>query len=117
MEIFNYVFDNIFIPTRLARGFSPLIIPVSNEIPQTLAFGSDMKNTFTFIKDGLAYVSQHIGDLENEKTFQYYISEMKRYKKILSIEPAIFVSDMSPAYFSSVYCKEVSNKNNIKVQH
>lgn len=105
-----------FTPTRLGRGYAPVTVPVPEEIPPTLAFGSDLKNTFCLICDGLAYLSQHIGDLENTEVFRFYISEMERFKNILGINPEVYVSDMSPSYYSSRYADEMFPEN-IKVQH
>jgi hydrogenase maturation protein HypF len=112
----SMIYNNSSVMVRPGRGYSPLAIKVPDELPAGIGFGSDMKNTFCLIDKGLAYLSQHIGNLAGEDNFRFYVKEMDRYKDLLKITPGVYSSDLNPSYYSSKYADEI-NKDNHKVQH
>ena len=57
---------------RRSRGFVPQTIDMGMELEEVLAFGGELKNTFCLTKGRYAILSQHIGDLENYETMQFF---------------------------------------------
>jgi hydrogenase maturation protein HypF len=86
---------------RRARGYAPLPVDLPLEAPRSLvAVGPHLKNTFTLAHGRTAYVSQHIGDLENLETLEHFRASLTAFKQLFRIEPAVAVRDMHPGYLS-----------------
>jgi hydrogenase maturation protein HypF len=101
---------------RRARGYAPLPVSLSRSSPPILATGAELKNTFCLTKDDNAFISQHIGDLENVETLLHYERTEMLYEQLFTTQPAIFVCDSHPGYLSTSYCHE-RNDAPLKVQH
>ena len=91
------------VAVRRARGYAPYPIHLPFQSRQILACGPELKNTFCLTRDGHAFISQHIGDMENEETLEHYENTIKLYKKLFRIEPEIIACDMHPEYLPSKY--------------
>jgi hydrogenase maturation protein HypF len=94
---------------RRARGYAPapLQLPSGFEsAPQLLAFGGELKATFCLLKDGEATLSQHQGDLEDERTFDDYRKNLALYARLFDHRPAAFVVDSHPDYVSTKFARE-----------
>jgi hydrogenase maturation protein HypF len=105
---------------RRARGYAPYPIHLTYSSPMILACGAEEKNTFCLTRDNHAFVSQHIGDMENMETLEHYVNTIAMYKKLFRIEPEIIAHDMHPEYLPTKYAKELAEKEKIKlvpVQH
>lgn len=103
---------------RRARGYAPSPIRLSLDTKETLGCGGELKNTFCLTKDRYAFVSQHIGDLENLETLEHFINTLELYKRLFRIEPKIIACDMHPDYLSTRYALNFEGKLPIvKVQH
>ncbi len=88
--------------------------------PQILACGAEEKNTFCLTRDNHAFVSQHIGDMENMETMEHYERTIELYKRLFRIEPEIIAYDMHPEYLPTKYALEQIEKGGLKgvpVQH
>jgi hydrogenase maturation protein HypF len=106
--------------TRRARGYAPYPIHLPFKSKQILGCGAEEKNTFCLTRDNYAFVSQHIGDMENLETLEHYVNTISLYKKLFRIEPEIIAHDMHPEYLPTKYAKELAEKERIKlvpVQH
>ena len=104
---------------RRARSFAPYPIHLSFEAKQVLGCGAEEKNTFCLTKDNYAFVSQHIGDMENMETLEHFGNTISLYKRLFHIEPEIVVHDLHPDYLATKYAHEL-DKSGIKlipVQH
>ena len=86
---------------RRARGYVPEPVVLSNTGPEVLGAGADLKNTFTLTKETYAVISQHIGDMENLETLQFYEEVLKNLKGLYRIEPLAIGCDMHPEYFTT----------------
>jgi hydrogenase maturation protein HypF len=75
-------------------------LPVASPVP-ILAVGPHLKNTFTLVHGHRAFVSQHIGDLENLETLDHFQAALDRFKRLFRIEPEAVVHDLHPGYFST----------------
>ncbi len=103
---------------RRARGYAPLPLdlPVGSPVP-LLAVGPHLKNTFTLVHGARAYVSQHIGDLENLETLEHFHAALDRFKTLFRIEPEAVVHDAHPGYFSTRVALESGLRVLEPVQH
>jgi hydrogenase maturation protein HypF len=105
---------------RRARGYAPYPIFLPFKSKQILACGAEDKNTFCLTRDEHAFLSQHIGDMENEETLEHFENTINLYKKLFRIEPEIIAYDMHPDYLSTKYAIEAGASSSVKlvpVQH
>jgi len=105
---------------RRARGYAPCPIFLPFKSKQILACGAELKNTFCLTKDEHAFLSQHIGDMENEETLEHFENTIELYKKLFRIEPEIAAYDMHPEYLSTKYALQAGSEQGlslIPVQH
>ena len=102
---------------RRARGYAPLPIRLPVATPEPLlAVGPLLKNTFTVAAGGEAYVSQHIGDLENLETLEHFDAAIAAYRRLFRITPRVAVRDQHPGYLSTRIAGELDLPV-IAVQH
>jgi hydrogenase maturation protein HypF len=105
---------------RRARGYAPYPIHLNFKSQPILSCGAEEKNTFCLTRDEYAFVSQHIGDMENLETLEHFTSTIELYKKLFRIEPKIIAYDMHPDYLPTKYAQELAAKSGLKpvpVQH
>ena len=101
---------------RRSRGYAPAPIAVGKNGPAVLACGGETKNTFCLTKDAQAFVSPHIGDLENQEIFQAYQETIEHYKRLFDIQPQALACDLHPEYLSGKYAAGIDLPL-VKVQH
>jgi len=104
---------------RRARGYAPHPLHLSFGARQVLGCGAEEKNTFCLTKDNYAFLSQHIGDMENMETLEHFDSTISLYKRLFHIEPEIAAHDLHPDYLATQYAQELgeSGIKLIPVQH
>lgn len=102
---------------RRARGYAPEPVLLPEQLPEILGCGPEQKNTFCLTRGCHAFVSQHIGDLENLPTLEYYEGMIDFYKRIFRINPQIIAHDLHPSYLSTQYAQSVNNVQLVGVQH
>ncbi len=93
---------------RRSRGYTPLPISLARSTVPVLACGGELKNTFCLTHGRQAFVSSHIGDLENDSTYQYFIDSINYYKNLFHIQPEAIAYDLHPEYLSTKYAKACS---------
>ncbi|MEN3046869.1 MAG: carbamoyltransferase HypF [Candidatus Hydrothermales bacterium] len=98
---------------RRARGYAPLPIIVERKLPQILALGAYLKNTIAISKTDRIIVSQHIGDLDNEISFNAFKKVIEDFKNLFEFKPEFIACDAHPEYLSTKYGEELSKKGNI----
>lgn len=86
---------------RRARGYTPLAIPLSRDTPPVLALGGWFKNTVCLTRGSEAFVSQHIGDLDNALTCNFLDETVAHLSRVLDVAPAAVVHDLHPDFHSS----------------
>ena len=104
-------------PLRRSRGYVPVPVFLKNELPPVLACGAELKNTVCLTRGRQAFVSQHIGDLENRATDDFFRMTIGHLKRILDITPEVAVCDLHPDYLSTRYARETVNLPIVEVQH
>jgi len=103
---------------RRARGYAPLPLGLPVPVPRPLlAVGPHLKNTFTLAHGSTAYVSQHIGDLENLETLEHFRASLRMFEALFRIEPELVVRDLHPGYLSTRVAEELRLEPVIAVQH
>jgi hydrogenase maturation protein HypF len=102
---------------RRSRGVVPIPVFLKNEVPPILACGAELKNTICVTRQDKAFLSQHIGDLENIATYDFFKLTVDHLKRILDIQPEIIACDMHPDYLSTQFAAEQVTIPNIQVQH
>ncbi|MBQ3773780.1 MAG: carbamoyltransferase HypF, partial [Pseudobutyrivibrio sp.] len=104
---------------RRARGYVPS--PISVDIPgEFFAAGGDLKSSFCYIKNGLAYTSQYLGDMESVSCQHFYKNEKAAMEQIFGFSPNAVAVDKHPGYFSRKAGEEAAENTNLKltqIQH
>ncbi len=86
---------------RRARGYTPLPIPLAEDGPAVLAFGAYLKNTVCVTKGNQAFLSQHIGGLDNAAAIGFLEETVSHLLAILDVEPALVAHDLHPDFPST----------------
>jgi hydrogenase maturation protein HypF len=89
---------------RRSRGYAPfpLRLPFSTDV-HILATGPEQKNTFCLARETHAFVSQHIGDMENAETLEAYERTLALYEEMFRVRPALVAYDLHPEYLSTKF--------------
>ena len=83
-------------------GYSPLPIELPFPLARpTLALGGQLKATFALGRGRHAFLSHHLGDLDNLKSAQEYEAAMTHYQALYRITPERLVHDLHPDYVST----------------
>jgi len=113
-----YIVEGAPQAVRRARGYAPYPVFLPFKAKQVLACGAELKNTFCLTKDEHAFLSQHIGDMENEETLEHFENTIELYKKLFRLEPEVIAHDMHPDYLATRYALEAGvGLKLIPVQH
>lgn len=114
-SIVRYVSDDVRI-IRRSRGYVPTPIFLKKKVPQIIACGAELKNTVCLTRENRAFLSQHIGDLENLSTLEFFEMTIDHMKRILDIHPDAVAHDRHPDYLSTRFAFE-QDIQKISVQH
>ena len=94
---------------RRARGYAPYPIFLPFQSRQILACGAEQKNTFCLTRGEHAFLSQHIGDMENEETLEHFGNTIELYKKLFRVDrrlsPMICTQNTSPPNTPSIWAQ------------
>jgi hydrogenase maturation protein HypF len=101
---------------RRARGYAPFPIRLPFPLRPILACGAELKNTFCLTRDEYAFVSQHIGDMENLETLNHFQRTVDLYQKLFRIRPETVAYDLHPEYLSTKYALRLPGQK-VGVQH
>lgn len=100
---------------RRARGFVPLPVLLDHDAGATLALGGMHKATITVTRGREAFVSQHIGELDNLETQQNLTEVTGHLTRLLRVTPDLVVCDLHPDYCSTRLARETGKQRNIPV--
>ncbi|MBN2348757.1 MAG: carbamoyltransferase HypF [Bacteroidales bacterium] len=93
---------------RRSRGYVPEVFELQINADSILATGAELVNCFCLGKGNTAILSQHIGDLKNYETYEFYLESIERFKKLFRIKPTLIAADSHPDYLSVRYARELS---------
>jgi hydrogenase maturation protein HypF len=108
------------LPVRRSRGYAPFPVHLPFKVPPILAAGAELKNTFCFATNNYAFVSQHIGDLENFETFLSFENGISHYERLFRISPHVLAYDLHPDYMATRYALERAEREGLSafgIQH
>ncbi len=106
--------------TRRSRGYAPDPIILNGDLPQVLAAGAELKNTFCLTRQRYAFVSHHIGDLENYETLRSFEEGITHLERLFKIHPELIACDLHPNYLATQYARERAQNENLpifEIQH
>lgn len=101
---------------RRARGFVPEPIALASDGPDTLALGAHLKTTVTVTRGRDAFVSTHIGALDNRAAIDFHRETVRRMLDILDVTPQLVACDLHPDLVST-RCAEEYGLPVVRVQH
>jgi hydrogenase maturation protein HypF len=94
-------------PMRRARGFAPEPLTLARPVPApVLAVGAELKHTFCVAKQDRAFLSHHIGDLENWETMRSFLEGVEHFTRIFDAHPEVVAHDLHPEYLSTKWALE-----------
>ena len=104
---------------RRSRGYVPASIPLPGAgTPRPLlACGAELKNTFCLARGTRAWVSHHIGDLENYETLRSFTEGIAHFEALFAVEPEVVAHDLHPEYLSTKYALDIDRVELVGVQH
>ena len=114
---------------RRSRGYAPFPVDLLNclssdvnkknikKLPSVLACGGELKSTFCITKETKAFLSHHIGDLENLETLKSFEEGVLHFERIFRASTEIVVFDKHPEYLSTKYAKDLKAGVKLEVQH
>ncbi len=112
------IYDKKLSFLRRARGYAPEPIALPFESKNILAVGAELKGTFCFGKERLAYLSHHLGDLENFETLKAFEEGISDFQKLFDLRFDYIAYDKHPDYLSTKYALAIpDNIIKIPVQH
>ncbi len=104
-------------PIRRARGFAPAPVRLGRVLPPVLALGGQLKNTVCLVRDSDAFLSQHVGDLDEAETYGYFIQTVSQMRRLLEVTPVLAACDSHPDYLSTRWAVTESGLPVAHVQH
>jgi hydrogenase maturation protein HypF len=103
-------------PIRRSRGYAPMPVPLPRRVPTVLAVGGELKATFCLTRGHHAYLSQHVGDMENLETLRAFEQGFAHFQALFRATPERIVCDAHPGYLSSRWAAEFALTNNLPLQ-
>ncbi|MEJ5223338.1 MAG: carbamoyltransferase HypF [Anaerolineales bacterium] len=103
---------------RRSRGYAPYPVSLPFESRHILAVGGELKNTFCLTRERYAFLSQHIGDMENAEVYASFEHSVEHLARLFRIEPEVIAHDLHPGYFTTRYAERPGfNVPRVGVQH
>ena len=90
-------------PIRRSRGYAPDPVQLPWDSVPLLATGAELKNTFCLAKDRYAFLSHHIGDLENYETLRSFEDGIAHFERLFRVQPQVIACDLHPDYLATRY--------------
>lgn len=95
--------DECLMPIRRSRGYAPFPVLLPHSVPPILAAGGELKNTFCITHERYAFLSHHIGDLENFETLSSFEEAVRHFERLFRSHPVALAHDLHPDYLATRY--------------
>jgi hydrogenase maturation protein HypF len=102
---------------RRSRGYVPRGVFLPRPQPSVLALGAELKNAVCLTRDDRAFLSQHVGDLQNTEACASFERTIGHLQRILELQPQIVAHDLHPDYHSTRYAEGLAGVRRVAVQH
>ena len=103
---------------RRSRGYVPAALRLPGGTPRpVLGCGAELKHTFCLAKHDRAWVSHHIGDLQNYETLRSFRDGVAHFERLFAVAPEVVAHDLHPEYLSTKYALEREGIEFVGVQH
>lgn len=102
---------------RRSRGYVPAPVLLGQTVPAVLAVGGELKNTICLTRGRHAFLSQHVGDLENLQAYGFFEEAIQHLENVLEIRPQVVAHDLHPDYFSTHWALKQGSLPRVAVQH
>jgi hydrogenase maturation protein HypF len=105
---------------RRARGFTPAPIALDRGGPSVLSTGAYLKNTACLTRGAQAFLSPHIGDLDNAASRAALEEAVVHLQRLLEIRPEAVAHDLHPDFFSTELALQLAGELGVPavgVQH
>lgn len=110
--------DGAELPIRRSRGYAPLPVALPVAVPPTLAVGADLKNTMAVAEGKYAWLSQHIGDMDDIATLSAFDAAQRHLRALTGVSPTVLVADAHPRYRSADWANRNAGERPVRtVQH
>lgn len=93
-----FVFRDAPVMLRRSRGYVPLPLELPFEVPPLLAVGAELKNVLGLAGGRQAFLSQHLGDLQNLETLQAFEQSLAHFRRLFHLDPEAVAVDLHPGY-------------------
>jgi hydrogenase maturation protein HypF len=100
-------------PIRRSRGYAPYPVRLPWKSLPLLAVGGELKNTFCLAKDDYAFLSHHIGDMQNYETLVSFETGVRHFERLFKVQPQALAFDLHPDYMASHYARERARQDHI----
>jgi hydrogenase maturation protein HypF len=101
------VFRGEELPVRRSRGYAPYPIHLPFAVGQVLAVGAELKNTFCLTRDRYAFLSQHVGDMDNYETLRFFEQMVEQLARTFRVRPMVVAHDMHPGYLVTRWARRI----------
>jgi hydrogenase maturation protein HypF len=108
------------LPIRRSRGYAPYPMALPLSVPPVLAVGGELKATICLTRDSRAFLSPHVGDVENLETERALSHTVTHLQQLFGVRPALVAADMSPSYRSTIWAARFASERGlpvVRVQH
>ena len=106
------------LPVRRSRGYAPLPIALPMSVRPALAVGGDAKNTFCVAAGGYAWLSAHVGDMDDLATQRALDRATIHLQELTGVAPEVLIADSHPGYRSSAWARRAAAGREVRhVQH
>lgn len=105
---------------RKSRGYVPQAVYLAADAEGIFAAGAEQKNSFCIGKGARAIMSQHIGDMKNVATYDYYTETFRLFSTLFRFVPSAVVCDMHPDYYPGRFAEELAEEKGVpllRIQH
>ena len=112
--------DGELLPIRRSRGYTPMPVRLPEDGPAVLAVGGEIKSTFCVTRGDYAFMSQHIGDMENIETLNAMRRNAEHSLNLFRVDPQCIVADLHPGYLSGQWATALAEQRRVplfQVQH
>jgi hydrogenase maturation protein HypF len=102
---------------RRSRAYAPYPVQLPFTTKPTLAVGGELKNTFCLTRERYAFLSHHIGDMENVEVYESFEQGVEHLGRLFRVQPELIAHDLHPGYYTTKYAKKITDIPRVPVQH